>query len=126
MIFAKTQLESGFTAIELLITMIIASMFLFSGYQLYSQVNRDGAEANQAARVSNLVSEKLQSTIASPTATCGATIPNQTVTAAGVGSVSYVTTVTCPNSGVPTLRLVKVRATYGNPVKTLEHATYAR
>lgn len=117
--------QAGFTAVELLITLLIASMFLFSGYQLYTQVNRDGSDANKAARVSSLVSEKVRATIASSTATCGASIPNETKTETGVGSVTYVTSVTCPNPDTPTMRLVKVTATYDNPTKTLEHATYA-
>lgn len=121
----KRNYESGFTAIELLITLLIASMFLFSGYQLYTQVNKDGTEANQAARVSNLVNEKLRATIASPSATCNASIGPQVVNETDIGQVTYATSVTCPNSDVSTMRLVKITATYGNPAKTLEHATYA-
>lgn len=121
----RLSLQEGFTAIELLITLLIASMFLFSGYQLYTQVNRDGSDANQSARVSNLVSEKVRATIASSTATCGAVIAPVTTNETGVGSVTYTTSVTCPNSDVPTMRLIKITATYGNPVKTMEQATYA-
>lgn len=113
--------QQGFTAVELLITLLVASMFLFSGYQLYSQVNRDGSDANQAARVSSLVSEKLRSI----TTSCGTPVPNEVKNETGVGSVTYVTSVTCPNPDIPTMRLIKVTATYGNPPKVLEHATYA-
>ena len=116
--------ESGFTAIELLITLLIASMFLFSGYQLYTQVNRDGTEANQNARVSNLVNEKLRATIVLPAAVCNYTASEQK-TESDIGRVTYATSVTCPNSDVSTMRLVKITATYGNPARTLEHATYA-
>lgn len=116
--------QAGFTAIELLITLLIASMFLFSGFQLYTQVNRDGSDANKSARVSNLISEKIRAKAAEST---GCTPPNTTVTTneTSVGPVTYVTSVTCPNSDVSTMRYIKVTATYDNPSRVMEQATYA-
>lgn len=54
------RMQDGFTAVELLITLFIASIFLLSGYQLFVQVNRDGAESDRISRVSNIVYRALR------------------------------------------------------------------
>lgn len=131
----KSQ-QAGFSAIELLITLIIASMFLFAGYQLYSQVTRDGADANKAAIISNKVYEKLRAKALEPsiaTATaCSAA--NETTTPVstnenvpGVGSVTYLTEVKCQNTAAALdVYRIKVTATYtdAGTTKSVEHATY--
>ena len=124
----STDPESGFTAVELLVTLIIASMFLFAGYQLYTQVQRDGADANQIAILSGKVNARLQETARSMPGTCAAsdvTTPN--VNETGIGAVSYRTIVSCPNSPTLTnLKLISTEASYGtNPVKKVKHATYS-
>ncbi len=123
----RSNSENGFTAIELLVTLVVASMFLFSGYQLYTQVNRDGADANQAAIVSGLTRERLRQVTTTITPTCTATpetpiVENVTVT--GVGNVRYTINVSCPFTDTPSLRYIKVDALYDS-TKTLQHATYA-
>lgn len=50
----------GFSAAELLITLFIASLFLISGYQLYTYVVRDGAEASQVSKASNIAYQYLR------------------------------------------------------------------
>lgn len=120
--------EGGFTAVELLITLIIASMFLFSGYQLYTQVTRDGAEANRTATVSSLTTAKLQETSRSLSGNCAASSSTPAaINQPGIGSIQYTITVSCPNSAnIPSLKLVKVEASYDSPVKKVTHASYVR
>lgn len=124
--------QEGFTAIELLITLLIASMFILSGYQLYAQVNRDGADANRSANVSALVTAKVQSEARSVTGTgnCVQVGPTSLgpVNEPGVGNVTYVTNVTCPSpTELTTLKYIKVEATYGsNPVRKIFHGTYTK
>jgi prepilin-type N-terminal cleavage/methylation domain-containing protein len=117
--------QEGFTAVELLITLIIASMFIIAGFQLYSQVTRDGAEANKVAIVSNKVNERLQNLMSDSAVTCTTTRSPQTITETGVGPVTYTTTISCPNPSVPTLKLLKVEASYNNNAKKLQHAAYS-
>lgn len=123
------QSQHGFTAVELLITLLVASMFLFAGYQLYTQVMKDGAEANKAAIISSLVTAKVQNEARNRSGNCVSS-PAAEVTEAvdDVGSVKYTTTVTCPNtSELPTLKYIKVEATYqSNPVRSVTHAIYAK
>jgi prepilin-type N-terminal cleavage/methylation domain-containing protein len=119
------NLQEGFTAVELLITLIIASMFIIAGFQLYTQVTRDGAEANKVAIVSNEVNKRLQSLMSDSSITCTSTRAPETSTLTGVGSVTYTTTISCPNPSVPTLKLLKVEASYNNNAKKLQHAAYS-
>ncbi|MES2876491.1 MAG: prepilin-type N-terminal cleavage/methylation domain-containing protein [Patescibacteria group bacterium] len=135
----KTK-QAGFTAVELLITLIIASMFLFAGYQLYTQVTRDGADANKTAIVSNVAYKKLRKEAsdvttaapsgciasAAPTGTERTSTSSENVT--GIGTVTYTVTVKCaPSSaGVLDVFRINVKASYKDAGidKELEHATF--
>jgi prepilin-type N-terminal cleavage/methylation domain-containing protein len=111
--------QEGFTAVELLITLIIASMFLFAGYQLYTQVTRDGNDANRLAKVSNTAYEMLRERGATVSAAnpngCGFSTSgsNQTV----VNNVTYVITESCPQGAANRVDvfLIKVSAYQPNP-----------
>jgi len=115
----RTKPQEGFTAVELLITLIIASMFLFAGYQLYSQVTRDGNDANRLAKVSNTAYELLRERGATVSAAnpngCGFSSggSNQTV----VDNVIYVITESCPQGAANRVDvfLIKVSAHEPNP-----------
>lgn len=134
--------EDGFTAVELLVTLFIAAIFLFSGYQLYTQVTRDGREANQSAKISGILYEKQQAASATVTAAypngCVAgslktppSDPGSFVTeqVEGIGSVTFTTTISCPQGTAASadLFLVKVKASYttNGTNKDLEQAIYA-
>lgn len=128
--------ESGFSAAELLITLFIASVFLMSGYQLYSYVTRDSAESAQAARASNIAYQHLSSTAINGTyikKPCSASGQPSTVTLGASsklsgGSVS--TVISCPYSSAPlnNITLVTTTVTYKNPSgqETVRRALYAR
>lgn len=117
--------QAGFTAIELLITLIVASMFLFAGYQIYTQVTRDGSDANKVAVLSNKVNEKLRSLTGDSTITCTTTRAPETIAEPGIGSVTYTRTISCPNPGMTSLKLIRVEASYDNNTKRVQHAAYS-
>ena len=122
----KTDLQAGFSAIELLITLIVASMFLFSGYQIYRQVVRDGADANRVAVLSNKVNEKLRFQIKNSALICSSTVPTETnVPEPGIGPVTYTYIINCPNASLPTMKLIKVQASYDGG-KIVQHAAYSK
>jgi len=136
MIPTKHTLQSGFSAVELLITLFIASIFLFAGFQLYTQVTRDSKDAGYTSKLSGMLYEKLQTA----TSTATAAYPNGCVSASassstnseqveGIGSVTFTTTVSCPQgaSASADLFLIKVKASYtsNGVAKELEHAIYA-
>jgi|GEM_PF-247865 len=133
--------QDGFTAVELLITLIVASLFLFSGYQLYIQVTRDGSDANKTAVLSNIVYERMTKLakhttgLAANQAGCSSTSGSvQTLPAeniSGVGSVTFKNTVSCPRATTPgsltDLFYIEVEASYtdAGADKKVRHATYA-
>lgn len=144
MIVTNRLMQEGFTAVELLITLFIAAIFLFSGYQLYTQVTYDGADAEKMAKVSNIVYEKAQKagTTVSTNHPLGCKTASETplppppalpapVTeqVSGVGSVDFRTVISCPQGAEASanLFLIKVTATYKNnkAERKVQHALYA-
>lgn len=133
----KTTLKKGFTAVELLITLFIAAVFLFAGYQLYTQVIRDSKDADKIAKLSNVTYQKMresasQITTAYPSGCAAASqsTTTNTETVSGVGSVTFTKIISCPAGTTPPLSdlfLVKIQAAYSDSgnAKTVEHATYA-
>lgn len=136
MIVSTHRSEQGFTAIELLITLIIAAVFLFAGYQLYSQVVKEGANANRSARLSNATYAKLRSATADADvaypAGCNFTTPVTTTTSqsvTGLGNVTYTTTISCPyisaSNSAKYVFLIRVEGTDATGATKVSHATFA-
>lgn len=128
--------QDGFTAVELLITLFIASIFLFAGYQLYNQVTIDGENADNDAKLSNIVYEKAQAAgnnaalkYPNGCSTAAATTDGNTENIEGIGNVTFTTDVSCPagNNAQADMFLVRVKASYfGNgATREVEHAIYA-
>lgn len=118
------QRAHGFTAVELLITMIIGTMLLLTAYQLYTFVLNDSADTRMRATASNLAyrfMREASSAVAKPCATYSATptIPAD----ASLPNATASVTITCPPYGV-TLPYVTATINYGNG-KVVTHATYA-
>lgn len=121
--------ESGFSAVELLITIFIAVAFLASGYQLYSAVVRNGADTRNQTTASNIAYDYLRrftanatnpctvvsnSTLA-PTIPTGTTLPAATITA----------NISCPFGNASGTSLLVVTVNYGNTnPKQVQHAIY--
>lgn len=112
--------EQGFTAVELLITLIVASMFLFSGYQLYTQVTRDGNDANRLAKVSNTAYELLRERGATVSAAnpngCGFSSSPSTQTV--VDDITYVMTESCPQGAANSVDVFLIKITAYQPHPT--------
>lgn len=133
--------QSGFTAVELLITLFVAAAFLMSGYQLYNMIILDGGDALSRANASNVAYNYLQTYkvnqtyIASPcvkdlNVLGGADNSFVTKTVTGLANVSINVSVTCPYSASPynitSLSKVTVIVKYGNstPQQEVTEATY--
>lgn len=121
--------ERGFTAIELLITLIVGMMLLFSAYQLYSLVMQSSKEASQRANASIFAYQILRENSYQATYPCssvnvsGITIPASANLPGGSTAGVQLACVT----GNTALNLTKITATvtYGTG-KTVVHATYIR
>ena len=122
------QYETGFSAVELMISLFIAVAFIASGYQLYSVIIKDGAAANYRSQASNIAYANLRSYSALPTGTCSAQATT-TIALTGdqkaalpngaVASYSY----TCPYPGT-TVWSVTSKVVYGTPSQEVVHALF--
>lgn len=120
------HVKSGFSTVELLITLFVAAAFLVAGYQLYSLVIRDGGEARAQTRATNVGQDFLNRYKTSIGATCTASTPmsNAPQTVSGLDSVTVTVVITCPNTDAPGMSLITVTVNYNNQ-QSLTIATYA-
>ena len=121
--------KSGFSAVELLVALFVAAVFLIAGHQLYSTIIRDSGSTRQKARASNIAYDYLRRYSASAVAPCTAATPvdNVAVTPAPEGLVNVFVTVTysCPSGSPNTLIKVQATVKYGTDGGEVSHAVYA-
>lgn len=116
----------GFTAVELLITMIIGSLLLVTAYQLYTFVLNDNADTRMRATASNLAYRFMReksSAVQNPCSTTQTFDMSGSIPASAnlpTGTTASVQIV-CVNNGV-LLSSITSTITYGT--KTVKHATY--
>ncbi len=121
--------SAGFTAVELMIALVVGALFLISGYQLYGVVNERSSAAREMAEASNVGYEVLRKEGAyDPTA-------NKVCPAYDEASVSRTVTGLsnlniklrrCKPFSDSDIILTTVIVGYGNdsPQKEVVHATY--
>ena len=118
--------QSGFTAVELLITLFIAAAFLVTGYQLYTVIIKDSGNTRAQARAANVAYDYIRRY--SPTASnpCNASTPvnNTPISVSGLQSVTVTVNYTCPYSSTPTITDVDVIVKYNTPQQSVEYETY--
>jgi|GEM_PF-812320 len=90
--------KAGFTTVELLITLFVASAFLISGFQLYIFVIKDGGEARAQAKASNVAYDYLQQYKANVTSPCTnqSIETDKAITVPNLSNATLTVTVTCP------------------------------
>lgn len=120
--------QSGFTVVELLISLFIAAAFLLSGYQLYNAAIKDSGDARTQARANNVAYEYLQRYKTSATDPCQPTTPlnNSAITVNGLSQSTVTVSVTCPYAATTSISKVSVSVSYGAPTQTVNVATYVR
>lgn len=124
----REKSESGFSAVELLITLFIAAAFIATGFQLYSIVIDDGGEARARSRASNIAYAALRQYGAQATNPCSVFTPSPTPSIpSGSGLPSNATmnvSVSCPHGTNTATTKVQVTITYGSPQEEVKHALY--
>jgi len=123
----RTNKQSGFTAVELLITLFVAAGFLVASYQLYNLIIKDGGSTRSESRASNVAYDYLrQYTASSTTIPCTASTPltNAPLTIGGLSSVTMSITISCLPDAINSLSKVEATITYNNPSQTVTYATY--
>jgi Tfp pilus assembly protein PilV len=120
-----TDSQNGFSAVELLITLIIGFLFIIMGYQLYTVSIQNSGEARELAKASNLAYEKLRTVQSTGTgaAACPPATPTTTQNVDN-NKATLVTTVSCPSTTLTALRLVVVNVKYNSSQREVTHAMY--
>ena len=109
--------QKGLSAVELLVALLVASVFLISGYQLYTYIFQNGTQSSQMAEASNIAYVEMRKKAASISsgATCIDTSATPTVVTGYNGSTlrnaTITTIVTCPYSTAPLNTISKVTST---------------
>lgn len=119
--------QSGFTAVELLVTLFVAAAFLIASYQLFNLVIKDGGATRSESRAANIAYDYLRKyTASSTTIPCTASTPltNAPLSVDGLTSVTISITVSCLPDALNSLSKVEATISYNNPVQTVKYATY--
>lgn len=118
--------QSGFTAVELLITLFVAAAFLIAAYQLFNVVIRDGGQARAESRAGNIAYDYLRQYTSQAYNPCVAYNPlvNSPITVSGITNARLSVSITCPEYTVDSVSKVEVSITYNTPTQTVKYATY--
>ena len=120
--------QSGFTAVELLITLFVAAAFLVSGFQLYNLIVKDSGQTRADARASNVAYDYLRRYSASATNPCTVTTPvnNAAINVTGLSAVTVTVAITCPYAATTSVSKIDVSVQFNNPQQTVEYDTYVK
>lgn len=120
--------QSGFTTVELLITLFVAAVFLIAGFQLYNVIIQDSGDTRAESRASNVAYDYLRRYSDSTSSPCTVQTPlsSHSIEVEGLSNATVTVAITCPYSasGTTALSKVEVTLTYNDPQKTVRHATY--
>lgn len=137
----KFQKSAGFTVVEMLVTVIVAAMFVAAFYQLFVILVQINAQARQTAQASDLAYSNMRR-YPTATSTALACVDSTTVTnlipASGsptaaidtdypeLGSVTEQLTAQFPYGCSSNYNLIKLVSTvkYNSNMRTVSHATY--
>ncbi len=114
--------QAGFSAVELLITLFVAFLFVMMGYQLYSVSLAGGSDANDQSKASDNAYYTLHKKIANGTYPCPTAPATYTETVENTTNGTTTTRISCPNSALTNLRQITVTTTYKNA--TASHGLY--
>lgn len=124
----RRTLRSGFTVVELLITLFVAAAFIGTGYQLFNLVIIDGGETRSEAAASNVAYDYLRRYTHTATNPCTASTPlvEAPITIENVAQPKVSVNVSCPQAATPSLSRVEVTIAYGpaNKSHAVKYATF--
>jgi Tfp pilus assembly protein PilV len=124
---SRRRIAAGFSAVELLITLFIATAFIATGYQLYSIIIKNGSEARFRAKASNIAYDNLRRYAPQATNPCAAVTPTPAPTipvGTGLSNTSITVTISCPFGVGDETAKVQVSVKYSTPQQEVIHAIY--
>lgn len=123
------RIEGGFSAVELMVTLFVAALFILSGLQLYGVVVTRLTETRQLSEASNIGYEVLRnegseykpSSVTPCTASATPTAVNRPSSLPDLA----ISIERCkPFADAETIVEVRVKVSYGTPKQEVVHATY--
>lgn len=122
----STKRQSGFTAIELLITLFVAAAFLVAGYQLFNVVIKDGGQTRSESRAGNVAYDYLRRYTPSASDPCVTQTPltDQSITVDGLVNTTISVAITCPEFSTSGISKIEATIKYNVPQETLKYSTY--
>jgi Tfp pilus assembly protein PilE len=127
MIRPTSSHESGFSTIELLITLFIAAAFITTGYQLYSVIINNGSDARLRAKADNDAYVALRRYSPQATTPCTGVTPSPVPTVSASDNIPNATlsvTFNCPYGTTSSTTKVEVSLKYGSPQNEVAHALF--
>lgn len=119
---------TGFTTVELMVTLFVAVLFILTGYQLYGAINLNTNNTRAMAEASNIAYDVLRnegSVYQSTTALCTSPAIDTSVTRdSKIQNMSIEVARCSPPLSISNITIVTVTVKYGDPQKEVKHATY--
>ena len=112
----RRNAEQGFTAVELIIALIVGVLLLGSAYQLYTTIVSDAGDAQRKSQASNIAYALLREYGDKPEFVgdpCSGNSATPTVTAANLPGATATVVTTCPVANAD-LNLITVTVEYNN------------
>ena len=118
----------GFTVVELLVSLIVGMLLLFSAYQLYAYVLDKGSGARMQATASNLAYQFMRekSSYATNPCTTPAITPPTIPASSNLPNASASVVISCLASGPTSVSVVTSSVTFGSPQQTVTHSVYVK
>lgn len=124
----RRRLQSGFTAVELLITLFVAAAFIVAGYQLFNVVIKDGGDVRAQSTAANVAYTYLRKYSDAATNPCSSQAPltDESISVDGLTDVVVTVTIQCAQTDAPSLSRVDATIAYNKdtPKKSLTYSTY--
>jgi prepilin-type N-terminal cleavage/methylation domain-containing protein len=135
--------EQGFSAVELMVTLVVGATMILAFYQVHVIVSRTDAQARQLSAANNLAYSNLRNYTVKPSFTCDATTdmtaPNNTPTGQTLYTKTSNNFTTLSNPVVETVKVYAPRGCdagmpakiesvveYGNPSRKISLGTYVK
>jgi len=127
---SKHDAQSGFSAVELLISLFIAVAFIAAGYQLYGAIVKDGGDARMRARANDIAYDNLRSYTPQATNPCTTVTPNPTPAIPSPSELppnaTISVTFSCPYGASDPVTKLSVTVLYGTPQQEVTHAIFVK
>lgn len=123
----NTPSQSGFSTVELLITLFIAVAFVTTGYQLYTLVISDSGSSRLQSRADNAAYNLLRQYSSQATKPCSVVTPTPTPAISpsdNLPNASVTVTFSCPYGTSSAISKIEVTLLYNTPQKEIVHALY--